>query len=137
MKLRSRIRFRPSLRRGVFWIALGIMLVAGVTGLAWSALTREYGIGPIAAATVGIGALLVALAFALLEFTNPTFHPESHLFDWDDVDRLRGLARDGVLDEPTREWTRSVGDRITIVLPGRSPVAQGQSQPKTPAVKSP
>jgi hypothetical protein len=133
----SRVRFRPNLRRGVFWISLAVMLGAGLTGLTWAVLTHEFGTGPMTALAVGIGALAVALIFGLLDFTNPTFHPESHLFDWHDVDTLRTLARQGELDEPTREWARSLSDRIAIVLPGRSAPGhdQGQGHAKSSIVR--
>ena len=137
MKLRARLRLRPNLRRLVFWAALGVMLSAGLTGLIWAVVTRDFGLVPIAAMTMGIGALIVALAFGLLESTSPTFHPESHLFDWGDVDSLRRLAQGQEVDAPTREWARSLADRIAIVLPGRALQVQGQSQPKTPAVRRP
>ncbi|MGH7467125.1 MAG: hypothetical protein ACRENP_03980 [Longimicrobiales bacterium] len=113
------------------------MLISGLTGLIWRLLSGEFGRGPMAALTLGIGALVVTLVYGLLKFTNPTFHPESHLFDWGDVDSLRNLARGEKLDAPTREWARSLADRIAVVLPGRSAPAQGQSQPKTPAVRRP
>jgi hypothetical protein len=137
MMLRTRLRFRPNLRRSVFWVALSVMLISALTGLIWAVIEREFGRGPISVLGVGLGALLVALAFGLLEFTNPTFHPESHLFDWTDVDSLRELERRGQLPEPTREFVRSLADRIAVVLPGRPAPAQGQSQPKTPAGRRP
>ncbi len=138
MKLFPPLRFPANLRRLVFWTTLALMLVAGLTGLIWAVITREFGIGPIAALTLGLGALLVALVFGVLEFTNPTFHPESHLFDWGDVDSLRALAQRDQLDAPTRDWARSLADRVAVVLPGRAPAAQdGHSQPKTPAVRRP
>jgi hypothetical protein len=125
------------LRRFVFWGALSVMLVAGLTGLIWAVATRDFGVVPIASLAMGIGALVVALVYGLLDFTSPTFHPGSHLFDWGDVDSLRNLARQDRLDAPTREWARSLADRIAVVLPGRPAPAQDQSQPKTPAVKRP
>jgi hypothetical protein len=137
INVRTRLRAHPNLRRLVFWISLGVMLTAGLTGLIWRLLSGEFGRGPMAAMALGIGALVVALVYGLLEFTSPTFHPESHLFQWADVDTLRSLARRDQLDAATREWARSLADRIAVVLPGRSAPAHGQSQPKTPAVRRP
>lgn len=146
MRFRTRVRFRPDVRRLVFWSALAIMLVSSVTGLIWAVVTPDFvkaplraltSAGPIASLTLGLGSLLVAVVFGLIEFTNPTFHPESHLFDWGDVDSLHALARHRQLDEPTREWARSLADRISIVLPGRLPAAEGPSQRRTPAIETP
>ena len=137
MRFRTRVRFRPKLRRWVFWTAVVVMLAAAFTGLVFRLIDGEYGQVALAALKVGVSALAVALVFGLLELTNPTFHPESHLFDWTDVDSLRELARRDQLPEPTREFVRSLADRIAIVLPGRASPAQGQSQAKTPAVRRP
>ena len=146
MMFRTRVRFRPNVRRLVFWTALVVMLVSSLTGLIWTVVSPDFAkaplrvltsAGPLASLTLGIGSLLVALVFGLIEFTNPTFHPESHLFDWGDVDSLHQLTRQKQLDEPTREWARSLADRISIVLPGRSPAAQGPSTSRTPAIELP
>jgi hypothetical protein len=120
-RFRFRLRRRPNLRRLVFWGSLFVMLGAALTGLFWAVIEREFGPGPLTMVTVGLGALLIALAFGLLEFTNPTFHPESHLFDWSDVDSLRTVSRQTDLDAETRDWARSLAERIAVVLPGRAP----------------
>ena len=129
---RFRFRFRSKLRRLVFWAAVVLMLVGALVGLVWAIIEpgRKYGPGPIAAVTLGLGALLVALVFGLLEFTDPTWHPESELFSWSDVDSLRELARRPGVDAETREWARSLADRIAVVLPGRPapPESLGKSQ---------
>lgn len=113
------------------------MLGAAVTGLVWRLIEGGFGPGPLAALKIGVSALAVALVFGLLQLTNPTFHPESHLFDWTDVDSLRELARREQLPEATRDFARSLADRIAVVLPGRPSPVQGQSQAKTPAVRRP
>jgi hypothetical protein len=95
------------------------MLVGAVTGLVWALIDHEFGPGPLAFLSLGLSALLVALVFGLLNFTNPTFHPESHLFSWSDVDELRGLSRHPDMEKETSEWARSLADRIAVVLPGR------------------
>jgi hypothetical protein len=125
------VRFpaRPNLRRLVFWVALGIMLVGAVTGLVWALIEHEFGRGPLAFLTIGLSALLVALVFGLLHFTNPTFHPESHLFSWSDVDELRGLSQRLDIERETSEWARSLADRIAVVLPGRP---QSELRPPRP-----
>lgn len=127
---------RPDLRRIVFWGALAVMLVSALVGMLWGLIEREWlGVGPVACLALGVGAAGVAAIFRLLELAHPTYHPESHLFSWDDVDSLRQLSRRSERDPVTRDLARSLADRIAIVLPGRPP--QGQSQPKTPAVKRP
>ena len=73
----------------------------------------------MACVALGAGAFLVAIVFRLLEIANPTYHPESHLFSWDDVEALRLLSRRHP-DHPTRDWARSLADRIAVVLPGRA-----------------
>ena len=115
------LRFRagPGLRRIVFWVALAIMLVGALVGLVWALIAKEFGPGPLASLFVGLTALVVALVFGALHFTNPTWHPESHLFSWSDVDELRALARRTDVDATTAEWARSLADRIAVVLPGR------------------
>ena len=127
-RFRFRLRRRPNLRRLVFWGSLFVMLGAALTGLIWAVIEREFGRGPLTAAAVGLGALLIALAFGLLEFTNPTFHPESHLFDWSDVDALRKVSRQSELDAATRDWARSLAERIAVVLPGRAS-SSGERRP--------
>lgn len=97
-----------------------VMLACAVVGLVWRLVEGKFGAGPQAAAAIGSGALLIALVFGLLHFTNPTFHPESHLFNWSDVDALRALARNSAVEPETREWARSLADRIAVVLPGRT-----------------
>ena len=115
------LRFRagPQLRRIVFWMALAIMLVGAVVGLVWALIEKGFGPGPLASLFVGLTALVVALVFGLLHFTNPTWHPESHLFGWSDVDELRTLSRRSDVDAQTADWARSLADRIAVVLPGR------------------
>lgn len=119
LPLTSRSQLLPILRRVVFWTALVVMLACAVVGLVWRLIEGQFGAGPQAAATIGSGALLIALVFGLLHFTNPTFHPESHLFTWSDVDTLRALARNPAAEPETREWARSLADRIAVVMPGR------------------
>ena len=118
MKL-PKFRAGPHLRRIVFWVSLGIMLVGAVVGLIWALIAKEFGPGPLASLFVGLTALVVALVFGLLHFTNPTWHPESHLFSWSDVDELRALARRTDVNVETAEWARSMADRVAVVLPGR------------------
>jgi hypothetical protein len=123
MNLR-RFRAGPDLRRIVFWVALAIMLAGALVGLIWALIEKEFGKGPLASLVIGLGALVVALVFGLLHFTNPTWHPESHLFSWADVDELRALARRTDVDPSTAEWARSLADRIAVVLPGRPAPAE-------------
>jgi hypothetical protein len=137
MRLPGRLKFPAKLRRIVFWTTTAVMLVSGVTGLIWGLLSHKFGAGPVAALTLGLGALLVALVFGVLEFISPTFHPESHLFDWGDVDSLRALAKREHLDVPTRDWARSLADRVAIVLPGRPAAAHGPDQAKTTTARRP
>ena len=133
MRLPKRFRVRTGLRRFVFWGAATVMLGAAVFGLVWAFVAREWTAPSIVALTVGVGAMMVALAFGLLESASPTFHPESELFDWDDVDTLRALARDRELDRGVREFLRTLADRIAIVLPGReTPPREMTPPPPTP-----
>ena len=118
----SSFRAGPHLRRIVFWVSLGIMLIGALVGLIWALIAKEFGPGPLASLVIGLTALVVALVFGLLHFANPTWHPESHLFSWSDVDELRALARRTDIDAETVEWARSLADRVAVVLPGR-PVA--------------
>ena len=133
MKVRPRHSSPPGLRRVVFWVAATVMLAAALFGLVWAFIVRDWTMPSIAALTVGVGALMVALAFGLLEFTSPTFHPESELFDWDDVDTLRALAREPALDPTVREYLRSLADRVAVVLPGREPQPPEERNPRSPA----
>ena len=126
MKL-PRVRLRPNIQRIVFWVALVVMLSAAATGLVWRLIAGHWGQGPLICLTIGIEALLVAVVFRLLELANPMFHPESHLFSWDDVDALRLLSRRHQ-DGDTREWARSLADRIAVVLPGRPTPPQPKSR---------
>ena len=120
----------------VFWASLVVMLASALVGMLWGLIDREWwGVGPMACLALGLGALIVAVVFRVLELVNPTYHPESHLFSWDDVDALRLLSRRSERDPATRDLARSLAERLALVLPGRPP--QGQSQPKTPAVKRP
>jgi hypothetical protein len=128
---RPRHRGLPMLRRGVFWAALVVMLASAVVGLIWRLLDGKWSVGPQVAASIGSGALLIALVFGLLHFTNPTFHPESHLFGWSDVDALRALARNPAVTPEQREWARSLADRIAIVLPGRVSPPEPRKPSKT------
>lgn len=114
---------RVGLRRYVFWSAIALMVSAALFGLVWEVgfhRERGWSMQAAAAAALGVGAMLIALLFSLFEFTRPTFHPESELFDWSDVDSLRELARDDALDDETREFVRSLADRVAVVLPGRA-----------------
>jgi hypothetical protein len=122
--LTTRSQILPILRRAVFWTALAVMLACALVGLVWRLIDGQFSAGPQAAATIGSGALLIALVFGLLHFTNPTFHPESHLFTWSDVDTLRALARNPAVEPETREWARSLADRVAVVLPGRNVVPE-------------
>lgn len=122
---------KAGLRRVVFWSAILLMVGSALFGLIWEiGFHRERGwsVQAMAAAAIGVGSLLIALLFSLLEFTRPTFHPESELFDWSDVDGLRALSRDDGLDRETREFVRSLADRVAVVLPGR-PAQRSEQRP--------
>lgn len=120
-----RFKAPPTIRKAVFWASLLVMLIAAPVGMVARLTTREWGVVPQASLALGLGALLVALVFWLLELTNPMFHPESDLFSWDDVDELRKLAR-RTTDAEERAWARSLAERIAVVLPGR---AHGERRP--------
>lgn len=118
MKGKHFITNPPTLRRVVFWTAIVLMLVAAVVGLADWFPERKFGAVSVGAASLGLGALIVAIVFGLLQQASRTFHPESELFDYADVDMLRALAR-RTTDTEVRDWALSLAERITIVLPGR------------------
>lgn len=109
---------RPPVRRLVFWTAIALMLIAAVVGLVEWFPEREFGSVSIAAASLGIGALVVAIVFGLMQQASRTFHPESELFRYADVDTLRSIAN-RTTDAELRDWALSLAERITIVLPGR------------------
>ena len=102
----------------VFVGSVVIMLIAAVTGLVYALIDREFGPRSLGALTTGLGALLIAASSLLVERLNRRFHPESGLFLWTDVDKLRSLARE-TKDTETREWALSLGERIAVVLPRR------------------
>lgn len=112
--------FRTRLLKVVFGISVAIMLGAALTGLVLSLIAGEFNHSSLAALTVGLGALLICAALVLVETVTRKFHPETGLFSWSDVDNLRTLAVHSADDTETREWARSLADRIAIVLPGRS-----------------
>lgn len=111
--------FRSRLRKALFLLSVAIMLAAAVIGLITALHAGEFSGPSIAALTVGLGALLIVASLVLVEATSRKFHPESGLFSWTDVDNLRSLAFSSADDDETREWARSLADRIAIVLPGR------------------
>jgi len=118
MKGKHFITNPPTLRRVVFWTAIVLMLVAAVVGLVdWF---PERKLGAVSAGAVGLGlsAMVVAIVFGLLQQASRTFHPESELFNYTDVDMLRALAR-RTTETEVRDWALSLAERITIVLPGR------------------
>ena len=112
--------FRSRLRKALFIASVAIMLAAAVFGLLSALHAGTFNRLSIASLTVGIGALLIIASLVLLEATSRKFHPESGLFSWSDVDNLRALAVRSAHDGETREWARSLADRIAIVLPGRT-----------------
>lgn len=95
-----------------------IMLGAAVAGLFYALVEREFGPRSLGALTTGIGALLIAMSVLVTDRMSRKFHPESALFLWTDVDKLRELAR-GVSDDETRAWALSLSERIAMVLPKR------------------
>ena len=109
------------LGRIVIVVAVIVMLGSAVTGLVYAMIEREIGWNSLTALTVGIGALLIALAGLVVEKMSRRFHPESNLFLWSDVDSLRAVARHATDDE-TRDWALSLSERIAVVLPGREQV---------------
>jgi len=120
---------RPPVRRLVFWTAIALMLIAAVVGLIEWFPERQFGRVSVAALSLGIGALVVAIVFGLLQQASRTFHPESELFRYADVDTLRGIARR--TDDPElRDWALSLADRITVVLPGREAPPPSASVPR-------
>jgi hypothetical protein len=110
------------LGRIVIVIAVAVMLASAVAGLVYALIEREIGWNSLTALTVGLGALLIAVAGLVVEKMNRRFHPESALFLWSDVDNLRAVARHASDDE-TREWALSLSERIAVVLPGREQVS--------------
>lgn len=110
--------FRSRLLKLVFLVSVGIMLLAALAGLALAFIEQEFGARSIAALTVGVGAVLIAVAALAADVMTRKFHPETSLFLWSDVDQLRVLARQAT-DEETRAWALSLSDRIAVVLPGR------------------
>lgn len=114
------------LGRIVIVVAVIVMLVAAVTGLVYALIEQEFGWNSLTALTIGLGALLIALAGLAIEKMNRRFHPESSLFVYSDVDNLRAVARHAP-DEETRAWALSLSERIAVVLPGRQQVHSGDS----------
>jgi len=130
---------RPRLRRIVFWSAAVLMVSSALFGLIWEVAfhrDRGWSVQAAAAAAIGVSSLLIALLFSLMEFTRPTFHPESELFDWSDVDTLRELARSEELDRETQEFVRSLADRVAVVLPGRPAPIESEMNPPNPTRRS-
>jgi hypothetical protein len=114
------------LGRIVIVAAVIVMLASAVTGLVIALIEREIGFNSLTALTVGLGALLIALAGLVVEKMNRRFHPESSLFLWSDVDNLRAVARHATDDE-TRDWALSLSERIAAVLPGREKIRFGDA----------
>jgi hypothetical protein len=104
--------------------AVVVMLGAAVTGLIYGLIDQQFGQRSLTALTVGLGALLIALAGLASEKLSRRFHPESALFLWSDVDNLRKIAREADAAE-TREWALSLSHRIAVVLPGREQIRVG------------
>jgi hypothetical protein len=115
----ARWPFRSGVLQLVFFASVALMLLAAALGLFYALLDREFGTRSLTALTMGLGALLIAMSAALIEVLTRKLHPESGLFLWSDVDRLRELAHASA-DAETRAWALSLGDRIAVVLPGRS-----------------
>ena len=118
--------FRSRITKAAFVFSIAIMIAAAVFGLVAAFIEREFGATSLRALTVGMGAVLIAVSLIVSESMTRKFHPESGLFMWTDVDRLRELSSRSAVDAPTREWARSLADRIAIVLPGRPPTDQFQ-----------
>ena len=110
--------FRSRVLKLVFVVSVALMLIAALVGLSYALVEREFGSWSIAALTTGLGALLIALTAAVMEVVTRKLHPESGLFLWSDVDRLRELAHDAQ-DAEMRAWALSLGQRISVVLPRR------------------
>ena len=111
--------FRSRVLRLVFVASVAVMLMAALLGLVYALLDREFGRRSLVALTTGLGASLIALTAAVMEILTRKLHPESGLFLWSDVDKLRELARQ-TTDAETRAWALSLGQRISVVLPRRS-----------------
>lgn len=110
--------FRSRLLKALFLVSVAIMLLAALTGLVWALIEQEFGYRSLTALTVGVGALLIALSALAIEMMTRKFHPETELFLWSDVDKLRQVAREAA-DAETRAWALSLSERIAVVLPGR------------------
>jgi hypothetical protein len=110
--------FRSGLMKTLFVASAGIMALAAVSGLVAAVVEGGFGSYSYAAATVGLGALLIIIGLVSVDLVNRKFHPESALFRWTDVDILRGLAN--TADDPAvRAWARSMAERVAVVLPRR------------------
>lgn len=96
------------------------MLGAAVVGLVATLIAGKITIVSLGALSAGIGALLIMAGLVVVELVSRKFHPESGLFTWSDVDTLRDLAIRNSADPETREWAKSLADRIAVVLPGRN-----------------
>lgn len=97
------------------------MLGAAVVGLVATLIAGKITLVSLGALGAGIGALLIIAGLVVVELVSRKFHPESGLFTWSDVDTLRDLAIRNSDDPETREWAKSLADRIAVVLPGRNP----------------
>ena len=118
MAVRGSWPFRSRWLKAGFVLAIVIMMAAALFGLISALVAQDFGPSSLAALTIGFAALMIAVAFLIIEFMTRKWHPETGLFDWSDVDQLRTLGRSHA-DEATRSWALSLADRIAIVLPGR------------------
>lgn len=111
--------FRSRLVKTIFFVCVVIMLASAMFGLVSWFFSRSFERLSLTSLTVGFGALMIALSLLVVEVMTRKFHPETGLFMWSDVDELRDIANRPALDVATRDWARSLADRIAIVLPGR------------------
>jgi len=95
------------------------MLAAALTGLSAAMIAGEFNAFSIAALTIGLAALLTTGGLVLVALVTRKWQPQSGPFTWSDVDNLRNLAMRLTTDAETREWARSLADRIAVVLPPR------------------
>lgn len=112
--------FRSTLVKTAFAVAVGTMLASALVGLILALFAGEFNGASIGALTIGLGALLIVAGILVIDVVNRKFHPETGLFGWSDVDNLHELSRRNEIDAQTREWARSLAERIAIVLPGRA-----------------
>lgn len=111
--------FRSRPQKAVFVLCVALVSIAAPAGLSFALIGGEFELYSIVALTVGLGAVLIIAGQVVVELVSRKFHPESGLFTWSDVDTLRDLAVRSADDPETREWARSLADRIAVVLPGR------------------